>query len=89
MDPSSRRGAAVCRREPVRRIDTRELIRRQRCDRSRRIRRPLECRVVMNDHNPVARQPDVELETIGPERETVIERRNRILGPKRAPPRCA
>ena len=69
----------------MRRIDTRELIRRQRCDRSRRIRRPLECRVVMNDHNPVARQPDVELETIGPERETVIERRNRILGPKRRP----
>ena len=39
---------------------------------------------MMDDDHAVARQVDVELESVGPEREPVVERRNRILRRERA-----
>ena len=44
---------------------------------------PIERRVVVHDHGPVARQLHIELETVGAERQAVIERRQGVLGPQR------
>ena len=69
--------------EAVAGIDARELIRGARGDRSVRVRRALERVVVVHDDDAVAREVDVELETVGAERQSVIERHHRVLGPER------
>ena len=38
---------------------------------------------MVNDDNAIARQMDVEFETVGAEREAVVERGNRVLGRER------
>ncbi len=69
--------------EAVPGIDARELIRASRGDRPVRVRRALERVVVMNDDDAVARQMNVELDTVGAERQPMVERRHRILRPQR------
>ena len=70
------------RREPVPGVDAGELFRRSLRDRSSRVRRPLEGRVVVDDDDAVAREVDVELEPIGAERQAVIERDDGVFGPQ-------
>ena len=75
--------SAVGRRKPVRGIHARELIRGERRNRTGGIRGPLERVVVMDDDNPVPREPHVELESVRSKRQAVVERRDGVLGPKR------
>jgi len=49
------------------------------------IRRPLQCRIVVDHDDAVARQVDVQLEAIRAERHAVIERRNGVLRAQRGP----
>ena len=67
--------------KPVPRIDPGQLRRRLQPDRTPGIGRPLECRVVMHDHDAVAGEMDIELEAVGAEGEAVIESHERVLGP--------
>ena len=69
--------------EAVPRVDARELIRAACSDRPLRVRRALERVIVMNDDDTVARQMDVELDTVSAERQSMIERDHRVLRPKR------
>ena len=71
------------RHEVVGGIDTRELGRRQRGQRTAMIGRTIQGPVVMHHDHPVARQMYVELEPVGAERQAVLERRDRILRPQR------
>ena len=48
------------------------------------IRGSVQCPVVMNDCNAVARQADIELQAIGSELNAMIEGSKRVLGTKRA-----
>ena len=64
-------------------IDARELVRGARGERSARVGRPIERVVVMHDDHAVARQVDVELQTIGAERQPMVERHHRVLRPQR------
>ena len=38
---------------------------------------------MMNDDDPIAREPHVELESVRSKRQAVVERREGVLGPKR------
>jgi hypothetical protein len=40
---------------------------------------------MVDDDDAVAREPDIELEAIGPERESVIEGEDRVLRPQLRP----
>ena len=46
--------------------------------------RSIEQAIVMNDHDAVARKMHVELESVGPEAKSILERRHRVLGRQRA-----
>ena len=48
-------------------------------------RRPVERAIVMDHHLAVARQVDIELDTVGAEPQSVVERLDRVLGRERAP----
>ena len=77
-----RRGLAV-RGEPVPRVDTGELVGRERGNRPAGAGRTLEHVVVMHNDDAVARKVNVELEAVRSEGEAVIERRDRVFRPQR------
>ena len=56
---------------------------RPRPDRPGRVRRPIERVIVVHDDDAVAREVDIELETVGAEGQPVIERRQRVFRPER------
>ena len=66
-------------------IQPREFVRGQRRDWTTAIRRALQRLVVVHHHHAVAREVDVELQPVGPERQPMVERQQRVLGTKQGP----
>ena len=54
-------------------------------DRAGEVRRPLQCPVVVDDDDAIAREVNVELQTLGAERQAAVEGRDRILRREHAP----
>ena len=75
----------VRRHEVVPGVQRRELGSRPRRERAVSVGRPLQRGIVMHHDNAVARQVHIELDTVGAERETVIECKDCVLGAKRRP----
>ena len=64
------------------RVDVPELLCAARRKAPTPVCRPLERRIVMDNDDPVARKSHIEFQAVGTERQTVVERGNRILRAK-------
>src|SRR5262249_32780216 len=65
-------------------VEARELVRRSRANWTGTPRRPFERPIVVDDDDTVSGHVDVEFQTVGPQREPLVERRDRVLWRKRA-----
>ena len=69
--------------EPVARVDRGEFVGRPLRERTARVGRAIEQRIVVDDDDAVAREVDVELEPVSAKREAIVERGQGVLGPER------
>ena len=77
---------AIVTSEEIPRVRPRELVRRTLDEGPREVGRPCKRAVVVHDDDAVAREVDVELKTVGAQREATVEGHQRVLGRKRTAP---